>query len=191
MSGAVDASGKPIAYQQRMVQQSLMKRIGGLPPNGVDFISVDGAANAPVRHPEHQDRVHGNRSRHPVRLLAVGRRLGQRLRRRGDSSTSSRRRPARTVRVPSRAAEQASAPQGGARAGRREIRLGQAAAAGPCARHRADGMPSAASSVRWRRCRSPTATCSVHKIWCAVDYRLGDPSRTRSRPRWRAARSTD
>ncbi|MEP7306888.1 MAG: molybdopterin cofactor-binding domain-containing protein [Acidobacteriota bacterium] len=51
MSAAVDASGKPLAYQLRMVQQSLMKRIGGLPPNGVDFISVDGAANLPYDIP--------------------------------------------------------------------------------------------------------------------------------------------
>ena len=47
MWGAVDASGRPTVFKQRLVQQSLMKRIGGLPPNGVDFISLDGAANLP------------------------------------------------------------------------------------------------------------------------------------------------
>jgi isoquinoline 1-oxidoreductase beta subunit len=51
MWGAVDASGKPTVFMQRMVQQSLMKRIGGLPPNGVDFISVDGSANLPYTIP--------------------------------------------------------------------------------------------------------------------------------------------
>jgi isoquinoline 1-oxidoreductase beta subunit len=51
VSAAVDASGKPTAFQLRMVQQSLMKRIGGLPPNGVDFISLDGAANLPYDIP--------------------------------------------------------------------------------------------------------------------------------------------
>jgi isoquinoline 1-oxidoreductase subunit beta len=51
MWGAVDASGKPTVFMQRMVQQSLMKRIGGLPPNGVDFISVDGSANLPYSIP--------------------------------------------------------------------------------------------------------------------------------------------
>jgi isoquinoline 1-oxidoreductase beta subunit len=51
MWAATDAAGKPVAYQMRMVQQSLMKRIGGLPPNGVDFISVDGAANLPYDIP--------------------------------------------------------------------------------------------------------------------------------------------
>src|SRR6185436_14755488 len=51
MSGALDAAGKPVAFQMHMVQQSLMKRIGGLPPNGVDFISVDGAANLPYDIP--------------------------------------------------------------------------------------------------------------------------------------------
>jgi isoquinoline 1-oxidoreductase beta subunit len=51
MWAAADASGKPVAFMQRMVQQSLMKRIGGLPPNGVDFISLDGSANLPYDIP--------------------------------------------------------------------------------------------------------------------------------------------
>jgi isoquinoline 1-oxidoreductase beta subunit len=51
MWGAVDAGGKPTVFMQRLVQQSLMKRIGGLPPNGVDFISMDGAANLPYDIP--------------------------------------------------------------------------------------------------------------------------------------------
>jgi isoquinoline 1-oxidoreductase subunit beta len=49
--GALDAAGKPTVFMQRLVQQSLMKRVGGLPPNGVDFISVDGAANLPYDIP--------------------------------------------------------------------------------------------------------------------------------------------
>jgi isoquinoline 1-oxidoreductase beta subunit len=49
--GALDAAGRPTVFQQRLVQQSLMKRVGGLPPNGVDFISVDGAANLPYDIP--------------------------------------------------------------------------------------------------------------------------------------------
>lgn len=51
MWGALDASGQPTVFMQRLVQQSLMKRIGGLPPNGVDFISLDGAANLPYAIP--------------------------------------------------------------------------------------------------------------------------------------------
>ncbi|HZM61544.1 MAG TPA: molybdopterin cofactor-binding domain-containing protein, partial [Vicinamibacterales bacterium] len=51
MWGAVDSSGKPTVFMQRMVQQSLIKRIGALPPNGVDFISVDGSANLPYTIP--------------------------------------------------------------------------------------------------------------------------------------------
>jgi len=51
MWGAVDASGKPVAFKQRMVQQSLMKRLGSLPPTGVDFISMEGAANLPYDIP--------------------------------------------------------------------------------------------------------------------------------------------
>ena len=51
MWGALDASGKPVAFMQRIVQQSLMKRLGALPPNGVDFISVDGSAQLPYAIP--------------------------------------------------------------------------------------------------------------------------------------------
>ena len=51
MWGALDASGAPTVFKQRLIQQSLMKRIGGLPPNGVDFISLDGAANLPYAIP--------------------------------------------------------------------------------------------------------------------------------------------
>jgi isoquinoline 1-oxidoreductase beta subunit len=51
MWGAVDASGKPTVFVQRMVQQSLMKRLGSLPENGVDFISVDGSATLPYAIP--------------------------------------------------------------------------------------------------------------------------------------------
>jgi len=51
MWGALDASGKPAAFMQRIVQQSLMKRLGSLPPNGVDFISVDGSASLPYDIP--------------------------------------------------------------------------------------------------------------------------------------------
>jgi isoquinoline 1-oxidoreductase beta subunit len=51
MWGALDASGTPTVFKQRLIQQSLMKRIGGLPPNGIDFISLDGAANLPYTIP--------------------------------------------------------------------------------------------------------------------------------------------
>jgi isoquinoline 1-oxidoreductase beta subunit len=51
MWGALDASGKPVAFMQRMVQQSLMKRLGPLPPDGVDRISVDGSAGLPYDIP--------------------------------------------------------------------------------------------------------------------------------------------
>src|SRR5215467_1539899 len=47
MTGAVDASGKATVFTQHLVQQSLMKRLGSLPPNGVDFISMDGSATLP------------------------------------------------------------------------------------------------------------------------------------------------
>jgi isoquinoline 1-oxidoreductase beta subunit len=51
MWGAIDASGKPVAFMQRIVQQSLMKRLGPLPADGVDRISVDGAATLPYDIP--------------------------------------------------------------------------------------------------------------------------------------------
>jgi len=51
MWGAVNSSGKPVAFMQRMVQQSLLKRLGPLPPDGVDRISVDGSATLPYDIP--------------------------------------------------------------------------------------------------------------------------------------------
>src|SRR2546427_5686565 len=48
---SVDPSGKPTVFMQRLVQQSLLKRIAPLPPNGVDFISVDGSVNLPYDIP--------------------------------------------------------------------------------------------------------------------------------------------
>ena len=51
MWGAIDAAGKPSAFMQRMVQQSLLKRLGPLPPDGVDRISVDGSATLPYDIP--------------------------------------------------------------------------------------------------------------------------------------------
>jgi isoquinoline 1-oxidoreductase beta subunit len=51
MWGAVDEQGKPALFKQRVVQQSLMRRLGSLPPNGVDFISLEGAANLPYDIP--------------------------------------------------------------------------------------------------------------------------------------------
>ena len=54
MWGAVDAAGKPTLWKQRLVQQSLLKRLN---PNalagskGVDAISVEGAANLPYAIP--------------------------------------------------------------------------------------------------------------------------------------------
>jgi len=51
MQGAVDASGKATVFTQHLVQQSLMKRLGSLPPNGVDFISMDGSATLPYDIP--------------------------------------------------------------------------------------------------------------------------------------------
>src|SRR5215469_2809859 len=39
MWGAVDGSGKATVFMQRLVQQSLMKRLGPLPPDGIDRIS--------------------------------------------------------------------------------------------------------------------------------------------------------
>jgi isoquinoline 1-oxidoreductase subunit beta len=51
MWGAVDGRRQPVAFMQRLVQQSLMSRSGRLPPNGVDFISVEGASNLPYDIP--------------------------------------------------------------------------------------------------------------------------------------------
>ena len=54
MWGAVDASGRATAWKQRVVQSSLLKRLNPKAlegTKGVDFISVEGAANLPYAIP--------------------------------------------------------------------------------------------------------------------------------------------
>ena len=83
MWAALDAAGQPLAFMQRIVQQSLLKRVGGLPPDGVDRISVDGSAALPYSIPNIRVEYIETDPGHSVRLLAIGRRLGPGLRRRG------------------------------------------------------------------------------------------------------------
>jgi isoquinoline 1-oxidoreductase beta subunit len=54
MWGALDAAGNPVAWKQRLVQSSLLDRMnpGALKgTNGIDFISMEGAANLPYGIP--------------------------------------------------------------------------------------------------------------------------------------------
>ena len=153
MWGALDAAGKPVAFMQRIVQQSLMKRIGALPPNGVDFISVDGSAQLPYTIPNIRVEYIETDPGIPfgfwrsvgasVQGYVVEAFIDEMATCRGKGSVS----------VPSRSARQGAAPSCGARPGRRKVRMGHAAAGGTCARHRRDGVRSAASSGRSRRCR--------------------------------------
>ena len=69
---------------------------------------------------------------------------------------------------------------------RAEGGLGNAAAEGPRARHRACTSLSAASARRWPRCRSKTATCTVHRVVAAFDCGLVGESADRARRRCRA-----
>ena len=170
MWGAVDASGKPTVFMQRLVQQSLMKRIGGLPPNGVDFISLDGAANLPYDIPNVRVEYTETRSRHSVRLLAIGRRLVQRLRgrsvrrRAGDDGGQG------SVSVPARPARQAPAPSRRCWSWRRRRRAG----ARRCRAGRGRGIAlmecfgSIVGAGR-RGVGRRSGAVRVHKIVCAVD----------------------
>ena len=54
MWGALDASGKPTAFMQRIVQQSLLKRLGSLPPDGVDSHFRRWFRDLALRHSEYQ-----------------------------------------------------------------------------------------------------------------------------------------
>ena len=169
MWGAVDAAGKPVAFMQRIVQQSLMKRIGALPPNGVDFISVDGAATLPYDIPN--IRVEYTET-DPGIPFGFWRSVGASVN--GfvveafidELATAAGKDPYQFRRD---LLGKASAPSGRARSRRRESRLGQAAAAGPRPRHRRDG------SVRQHRRAGRgsfgrrNGNVRVHKIWCAVD----------------------
>ncbi|HTM02634.1 MAG TPA: xanthine dehydrogenase family protein molybdopterin-binding subunit [Vicinamibacterales bacterium] len=53
LQAAFDAGNNPIAWKQRIVQQSLQKRLSGNlnASKGIDFISVDGAADLPYAIP--------------------------------------------------------------------------------------------------------------------------------------------
>src|SRR5262249_32373910 len=52
---ALDAQGNPLAWKERIIQPSLMMRLGGKPMldsmKGIDRISVDGAADLPYSIP--------------------------------------------------------------------------------------------------------------------------------------------
>ena len=153
MWGAVDASGKPTVFMQRIVQQSLMKRLGALPPDGVDFISVDGSATLPYDIPN--IRVEYT-EQDPGIPYGFWRSVGASVQ--GyvveafidELATTAGKDPYQFRRD-----LLGKAPRHRAvlESGRREVRLGQAAAAGPRARHRRDGGASAASSRRSPRCR--------------------------------------
>ena len=189
MWGAVDGSGKPVAFMQRLVQQSLMKRIGGLPPNGIDFISLDGAASLPYDIPNIRVEYTETDPGIPfgfwrsvgasVNGFVVEAFVDELAAAAGEDPFEFRRDEA----------EQTPAPQGGARAGRREVRLGQAAAAGARARDRADGMfrqhrRAGGGGVGHQRQRARAQGLVRGRL------RVGDSLPTRSRRRWKAAPCT-
>jgi isoquinoline 1-oxidoreductase beta subunit len=51
LQAAFDANNNPIAWKERIVGPSLEKKLGSLAPNGIDHISVDGAADLPYAIP--------------------------------------------------------------------------------------------------------------------------------------------
>ncbi len=190
MWGALDASGAPTVFKQRLIQQSLMKRIGGLPPNGVDFISLDGAANLPYAIPNVRIEY---KETDPGIPFGFWRSVGASFQ--GfvveafidELATTAGKDPYQFRRD---LLEQGAAPQGGAGTGGREGRLGHAATQGPRPRHRRDGVlrqhPGPGDRGHGgRQGRGEGGPRGVHG-----GHRLGDPSRTRSRRRWRAGSST-
>ena len=105
MWAALDASGTPTAWQQRIVQSSLMKKLNP------DSLEADGRrrsdlgrgrVDAALRHPEPARRVHRSRSGRALRLLAIGGQLRQRLRHRGVHRRDGHGRRQGPVRVPAR-----------------------------------------------------------------------------------------
>ena len=177
MWGALDAAGKPTVFKQHIVQQSLMKRIGGLPPNGVDFISVDGSANLPYDIPNIRVEYTENDPGIPFGFWrSVGASFqGFVVEAFIDEMAAAAEQG--SVSVPARPAWQVASPQSRARTGGREVGLGDAASGRPCTRHRGDGcvrqLPRAGdrSLSRCARCRA-RAPDRLHR-----GHRLGDQSR--------------
>ena len=71
-----------------------------------------------------------------------------------------------------------------------KVGLGHAAAAGPRARHRRDGMPSAASSAQVAEVSVTKGAVTGSQDLVRGGHRLGRSIPTRSRRRWKAAPST-
>ena len=140
MSGAVDAAGKATVFTQHLVQQSLMKRLGSLPPPGVDFISLEGAATLPYDMPNIKVEY---TEQDPGIPFGFWRSVGASFQGFAveafidELATTAGKDP---VRVPPRSAGQGAASSGGAQPRGREVRVGQAAAAGPRPRYRGDGV---------------------------------------------------
>ena len=190
MSGAVDAAGKATVFAQHIVQQSLMKRLGSLPPNGVDFISVDGSATLPYDIPNIKVEY---TEQDPGIPFGFWRSVGasfQGFAVEGfidELATTAGKDP---YQFRHDLLSKAPRHRGGARSRGREGRLGQAAAAGPRARHRGDGSlrqhPRAGHrSVGGREGRRESPPRRV-----LGGHRLGDQPRHDQGSRWKAASST-
>jgi isoquinoline 1-oxidoreductase beta subunit len=70
LQAAFDANNNPIAWKERIVQPSLLKRLTGSldAMGGIDRISVDGRGRSAVRDPEHPRRIH----RRPIPACRMG-----------------------------------------------------------------------------------------------------------------------
>ena len=134
----LDAAGNPLSFSARVASPSIMEGSGfmKLPPNGVDKFALEGVQDLPYDIPNL--RVEYSRQEPGVQVWfwrSVGHSQNIFF-----SESFDRRDGARggqgPVRVPPRAARQAAALQGRARAGGGKGRLGHAAARRRAARHR-------------------------------------------------------
>ena len=142
-------TGKPVAWAHTIVGQSILAGtpFAAMIKNGIDETSVEGAADSPYsRSPNHRVDLHSPELPDPRPLVALGRPLAHRLRRRELHRRAGARRGQGPGRVPPRAAARGLAPPARARRAPPTARLGQAAARG--ARGRASPCTSRSAARR-------------------------------------------
>ena len=103
LAAGLDAAGKPVAWSQTIVCPSIMSRFArcsGRCRTASTPVAVEGVANMRLRHPQPPLRVGQRRPRRAGRLLALGRQLAERVRRRGVHGRAGARGGRGSVRVP-------------------------------------------------------------------------------------------
>ena len=172
LKAGLDGAGNLVAWQHRIVGQSILTGTGFEPmlvKNGVDVTSVEGASTLPYDIPNLRVDLHSPKIGVPVLWWrSVGFDAHRVLDRVLPRRAGARRRQG-PVRAPARPARQASAPPGGAGARGAEGGLGQAAAEGARARHRRARIVPHLRCPSRRGFGEQANGFRIERVVCAVD----------------------